>query len=501
MKRSFLLIASLLLSFSIAPSSSGAPATQYSGVSIFGNVGAGFSQIGQYQSSIGIQNGSSRVPTEDNCNYIVPNPVQFFECSQSKAVSLLKKYSKFSSYVTGLPLCSESTDLPCLNSINFSDESGKPISIKKIGEISEKSSWLAAPEVNLQASHPVRTLWTAEIDGAEKNFLMTAKAVNRIEIPELVPGQKSVSAFSQTQSILVDLIPYSTPALTDFPLWVTPPHSAYIASPIQIKGRACPITSVWYDEKTCAVREEFPQNFKVSISIKSKPGYVGSSSGRIFKPDIKVVSSQKTNLIEISGSPIVVPGAYIADLSKAARFLQINGSSVSSSIQRYVDNLRTFTGDTASDSRSEWNMGISNQLRLDVPASQVKRTFACLPSVTNSQTTTPTFLTTNALMGQSTPPKYDGKDLIFKLTGFHRNSDNSVFMGYYQVIMDSKLARCIYNLKDKALQAKVSITDVDGQVQKAFTQTLKEDSKTGKIYFEVANFHFSDPIIKVQLTN
>ena len=74
----------------------------------------------------------------------------------------------------------------------------------------------------------------------------------------------------------------------------------------------------------------------------------------------------------------------------------------------------------------------------------------------------------------------------------HYGTDGSLFSGDYQVIMNAKLARCVYGITG-AIKAEISITDFEGGNQKVFTQALSE--KDGLLRLRVSGFHFSDPVI------
>jgi len=118
---------------------------------------------------------------------------------------------------------------------------------------------------------------------------------------------------------------------------------------------------------------------------------------------------------------------------------------------------------------------------------------------TSSSTSLIGLVTTNSLTYDSTPPQFQDGMLVYKVAGLHFNPDDSVFSGRYDLVMDAKVARCLYGYSDSSspLYASVQIIDSDG-TSRVTTSTLREVN--GWLKLGVYGFSFSSPTLKVKLT-
>ena len=109
-------------------------------------------------------------------------------------------------------------------------------------------------------------------------------------------------------------------------------------------------------------------------------------------------------------------------------------------------------------------------------------------------------MTTNAAEYFDGPPTYDKNSgtLDYKVAATHFEPDGkSAFKGTYDLVMSSKVARCIYNFSNAPISAVVSITSEDG-ANNAATTVVKEDS--GWLSLSAYNFTYSSPVIRIKLT-
>jgi hypothetical protein len=105
-------------------------------------------------------------------------------------------------------------------------------------------------------------------------------------------------------------------------------------------------------------------------------------------------------------------------------------------------------------------------------------------------------VTTNASIYQGSPPTFDGNSFDYKLAGVHNKTNGDVFQGSYDLILDSKFARCLYKFSSAPIKASVSITNADGNSNIA-TSTFTE--KNGWMKLSANGFTFSAPKITVKL--
>jgi hypothetical protein len=109
-------------------------------------------------------------------------------------------------------------------------------------------------------------------------------------------------------------------------------------------------------------------------------------------------------------------------------------------------------------------------------------------------------VTTNAAEYFDGPPVFD-KDsgsLDYKVAATHFEPDGTtVFKGSYDLVMSSKVARCIYGFTQAPISATVSITSAEG-IPSAATVVVNE--RNGWLSLGAYNFTYSSPTIRVKLT-
>jgi hypothetical protein len=96
------------------------------------------------------------------------------------------------------------------------------------------------------------------------------------------------------------------------------------------------------------------------------------------------------------------------------------------------------------------------------------------------------------------PPSFQDGFLDYKVASTHFEADGTtVFKGTYELIMSSKLARCIYGFTSAPVSATVSITSENGEPSTATTQV---NEKNGWLTLAAYNFTFSNPTVRVSLS-
>jgi hypothetical protein len=107
-------------------------------------------------------------------------------------------------------------------------------------------------------------------------------------------------------------------------------------------------------------------------------------------------------------------------------------------------------------------------------------------------------VTTNSTMYLDGPPKFQDGFLDYKVASTHFEADGTtVFKGTYELIMSSKIARCIYGFTAAPVSATVSITSENGEPSAATTQV---NEKNGWLTLAAYNFTFSNPTVRISLT-
>ena len=99
----------------------------------------------------------------------------------------------------------------------------------------------------------------------------------------------------------------------------------------------------------------------------------------------------------------------------------------------------------------------------------------------------------------ATPPKFNSatQTLDYKVAAPHYDRNGKDNIGRYNLVIDSKVARCLYKFSTAPIQASVSIINADGS-QQISTSTINE--KNGWLYLSVNGYTYSAPTLKVKLS-
>jgi hypothetical protein len=107
-------------------------------------------------------------------------------------------------------------------------------------------------------------------------------------------------------------------------------------------------------------------------------------------------------------------------------------------------------------------------------------------------------VSTNASTYLPGPPVFDKatQSLDYKVLAPHFTKDGSVFQGSYDLMINTKVAKCIYGFGNTPIKATISVSSADGSAQVATTLFSQDDK-----YLKLAayGFTFSDPTLRVVL--
>jgi hypothetical protein len=106
---------------------------------------------------------------------------------------------------------------------------------------------------------------------------------------------------------------------------------------------------------------------------------------------------------------------------------------------------------------------------------------------------------TNATSYLGAVPEYVESEgaLNYRVAAPHYDTNRKEFLGTYDLVMDSKVARCIYKFTDAPIKASVEIVAADAGNRVAST-VLNE--KNGWLTLGAYGFTYSSPTIKVTLS-
>ena len=252
----------------------------------------------------------------------------------------------------------------------------------------------------------------------------------------------------------------------------------------------------------CALRQSFPADIQFGMVIRFSKVINGWMHGRIDSPEIDYELTDYGTRVDMKGLSTRVPIA--AGWTEASNFtdadkknLNIQGAMGTTIHPRPSGNdsmnalniWAKYLNDKAVANPSQW-------IFYNLPESDMQTASSCI----KTSKTLAGFVTTNSTTYTASPPVYNEKSgtLDYSVASLHRLPDGTVFQGKYNLFIDSKVARCIYKFSNAPISATVSITSADGVQKSIATTTVTENN--GWIHLSAVGFTFSNPTIKVKLT-
>jgi hypothetical protein len=253
---------------------------------------------------------------------------------------------------------------------------------------------------------------------------------------------------------------------------------------------------------------DFQDKTDLRVSLRMPKGLGGWFQSRLADPGIKVSSfDSTTNLVEIEGSPVVVPATEgvinLNDPDAKEQVVQTFGQSTwdywashgnpnikgtwtwttwrpDAGVQEFLK-WKNLVGDIASGTSTVWNV------------SHIDSQSNCM----NDNSSFQGLVNTNALVYQPNVPTFDGSFLKYKVAGQHHDWKGQLFQGTYSFIMRDSVARCLYGFSNAPISGTVSVTSSAGAEQVAYTNVTDKD---GWLTLTAQGFTFSDPTISAKLT-
>ena len=446
-----------------------------------------------------------------------------------------------------LPICKSISQADCVEALAVSTpqvESGSATLLKTIGTtIFPADAALGTPEGSDWSLFEV-----SQLKSAGEQHLYAVKVMVTLEkFPGV--GVKSTD-FSAS------VIPY-TLGTTNTP----PMRSEEFIDPTgktTVSTTGADPNCIWKEMTQCGVEGKFPKDARVKLTVHIGNYLSTWLHGRLTDPSVTITAiDTKQNRLTVEAQPVDVPASKTSqsvDASNSAlvdSFRDLAGNLPPGDIGMMVeasdsDAMRTFArfekffGDKASRLDSVWSFralgasaaqsgfatmpttpaeimaamatmgapsaaGVStaaNALGMGAAAAKCSSQVSAITGAvlgTSSTTALVGLVTTNAMTYEASPPQFVDGSLNYKVAGLHFNPDGTVFSGRYDLVMDAKVARCLYGYSDSnaPLQASVEVVDSNGS-SRVTTATLREVN--GWLKLGVYGFSFSSPTLKVKLT-
>jgi hypothetical protein len=294
-------------------------------------------------------------------------------------------------------------------------------------------------------------------------------------------------------------------------------------------GAAGPDCSFFLAIKECAVAWSMPTDVRFKVELKTKAKVSGWVNGRLSEPNVVVSPNGSGQSISIEAAPMSVPiFAMYKKFSEYSKEFQDFNQRVGGGAGRIVfpnnwraeysgsgrepfDKISAFhalntydeqafaefqyflaaSDDKAIATKNLWHFE-SNRLFFQEGDQNLN---ACSKDLTGLAG----IVTTNSTMFMATPPKFNSttQTLDYKVAAPHFDRTGKENIGRYNLVIDSKVARCLYKFSTAPIQASVSIINSDGS-QQVSTSTINE--KNGWLYLAVNGYTYSAPTLKIKLS-
>jgi hypothetical protein len=263
--------------------------------------------------------------------------------------------------------------------------------------------------------------------------------------------------------------------------------------------------SIAEDGQGCFTRSSMPKDTRLGVEVFLPTALSGWFHGRIFRPQITMdkINAQRIRY-EIEAEPVTVP--ILNDVRPQ--------SSLSSNFKQFVD----FRWGTLAHSGQQLMPGSSGGLAFEVASLylpmiddkasasgdfwNVKSLGGVEPNVfacSKDKNVVSGIVTTNAMVYTASPPSFNwqNQSLDYRILSPHLNETGKENLGSYDLLINTKVARCIYGFSNAPVRAEIQVIGSDG-TSKVATTVLGE--KGDWIYLSANGFTYSDPVVRVKLT-
>ena len=268
----------------------------------------------------------------------------------------------------------------------------------------------------------------------------------------------------------------------------------------------------------CYQRQPMPSGYALGMKVRLAKPIVGWIHGRLKAPKVEIGQDGSDQVVDVRGEPITIPviGGFFEESQVSKNiweeFLKhpygtmgTPDGGIARRIQGFypLDNILPLTRlekylelfkDQASATPSVWMFASVERRSLEESLKKLGDASKCVldnPSVS-------AIVATNATSYLGAVPEYDEKEgaLNYRVAAPHYDSNRNEFLGTYDLVIDSKVARCIYNLDSSAVRATVEILATDSG-SRVVASVLTE--KAGWLTLGTYGFTYSSPTIKVKI--
>ena len=423
-------------------------------------------------------------------------------------------------YHAVLPYCADNSQSDCISEVTATSSSGTKLDVKVLGTVNSdnKQDYVGDPVQGLPTgSEPT----LVEIPGAphaggdlylvkpfmegesHDNQWVVNSFVMSIYAVKIIKGNFGFNVY-QTDPSRYNHINVSGGA-------VLPDYS---------QPSGCAATSF----SQCAAMYPLPLDISFGLSVRITRPIVGWLHGRVTQPTISLSNdSNGTEVITVSAKAIKTPTVAVwkknSELPDAVKGYYTNHGTWDNT---YEGGILSPTPPNSPfsqiailrNSNNQHNDKTLNEFVLWSPLlgdkAQAMPTVWAVETMSNGVTNSPVancinqtnslagLVTTNAAEYLDGPPIFANGTLDYKVAATHFEPDGTTpFQGTYDLLMSSKVARCIYGFTNAPIKSSISVTNDAGGASVAST-VINESN--GWLTLGAYGFTYSNPTISVKLS-
>ena len=441
-------------------------------------------------------------------------------------------------YNAVLPICASDAAVDCISAVTAKDASGATLDIQQNGQYPTRrlQDFTGDPAHHIPSGGgaALMTIPGATHAGGNQYLLKVSMLSSRDD------GSKGQWGLRQLQAAFYAIKPI-TGTFNDL---TVDTNSATYDSVRRISMRGSTHFAITPDQQSlcivvsqneCGLAYPMPAGISLGFSLRLSEPIVGWLHGRMKSPTISLTSGPNgTQNLTVDAQPIQVPALATwvsSDLLPPALQSFYSSHSWSGQALRFTNDTSTAPGAPVSDfERSpagqktisyqhiaaqfnaesmaefvDWLPVVGDKASADpwlwtLNTMQSGNGNDNISKCLNGSTGLAGVVTTNATMYIDGPPQFDKKSgvLNYKVAATHFQPDGSTLnKGTYDLVMNSKVARCIYGFTSAPVSATVSVTSADGSPD---ISTTVVGERNGWLSLGAYNFTYSNPNISVKLT-
>ncbi len=274
-------------------------------------------------------------------------------------------------------------------------------------------------------------------------------------------------------------------------------------------------------QPSCYVQRPFPLNKDFQLEIRLKDKLNGWMHGRLTNPNIAIREEpNKSITLSISGKPIKVPIFYHGDLFKnlpkklqdayrnrpglsaGGFYCRVSCDQLTDATKRNSNSTPWSFGEDSIEEMKLW-LELSGDKSVAAPSMWSARTISAIsltgsPECFSRGVDLKGLVTTNSTTYSDGPPSFTEGELRYRVSSPHFLANGDIFRGDYNLVIRNDVASCLYGFNNQPIRATVSITKPDGLSDNISTEIVA--SRNGWLYLSAKNFTFSDPLIRIKLS-